>query len=154
MRVVLPVCLAVLFFLAATGGIGLFVPRIHGLSGAGDYYGVRTIVAIVIVVLLAPLLVTGFLNRASPFGMVCLWVPVAFASSVGMNTALGQDPILAELNYRAPLIDFGSIAPGTEGEGCYGIENHEWLRLDDSTGRYFVGGPGIREPLWLRNRAG
>jgi hypothetical protein len=148
------VFLTIVAVILATGGFGLFVPRIYGLPEAGDYYGLRVILAAFLVLASAPVLIFGGLKLGTRMGEVCVCAPIAFASSVFINLTLGQDPFFAELNYRAPLVDFQAVNAGTEAEGMYGIENHESLCFDEQTERYFVSGPGLRVPIWLQDRYG
>lgn len=148
------VFLTIVAVILATGGFGLFVPRIYGLSEAADYYGVRVILAVLLVVASAPFLMFGGLNLGTRLGVGCVCAPIAFASSVVINMTLGQDPLFSELNYRAPTIDFDAVNTGTEVEGMYGIENHESLCFDKQTECYYVSGPGLRVPTWLQSRFG
>lgn len=148
------VFLTIVAVILATGGFGLFVPRIYGLSEAGDYYGFRVILAVFLVVVSSPVLVFGGVNRGTSLGKDCIGAWIALALSVFINLILGQDPVFAELNYRASFVDFPAVNAGTEAEGMYGIENHEFLCFDEQTERYFVSGPGLRVPTWLQDRIG
>lgn len=130
--------LALTALVALTGGFGLLVPRIHGLTGCGDYLSGRLLLCALIAFALA---YVGLLARraTSPVGRLVSLSPVLFCASVVVNLAGGHDPLLAWLDWRAPFVDYASLTPGTETAGCLFIGNHEWISCDLGTGTYLAG---------------
>lgn len=131
--------LALTALVALTGVFGLLVPRIHGLSGCGDYLFGRLLLCAPIALALASM---GFLAREArnPVARLVALSPALFCASVVVNLAGGHDPLVAWLDWRAPHVDYASLTPGTETAGCWFVENHEHVSYDPVADLYTAEG--------------
>lgn len=125
--------LAALALFLATGGFGLLAPSIDRLvTECSDYVFTQVAVCLLISVPLAFLSLLCWRSRStSRLATAAALAGPVFVASVVLNLALGQDPLLARLNWLAPTFEYG--------EHGHMIENHEWIDHDPARDRYHAG---------------
>lgn len=110
---------------ALTGGFGLLVPSVSGLSG-GDFWRDRLVLAFCLL-----LATTGVAMAVARKGGLVFGLLVAI--SCAFNVAAGQDPVGAVTNWHVQHVDFRTIEAGTPGEGRYPIESREYIVQSNGT---------------------
>ena len=147
--------LTILSLAATTGCFGVLVPRIHGLEHCGDYLARQLMISTGLLLLVCaaaicwlPYEFVAKTPRRNRCAALLLWLGFICVASTSCNLALRQDPFLALLNWRAPLINYAEIDAGSEAEGNYYLDSHEFLCFDADEGKYYAAGQGVPHPIW------
>ncbi|MBI2921571.1 MAG: hypothetical protein HYY18_10860 [Planctomycetes bacterium] len=129
-----------------TGGFGILVPDILGLRTCQDFLMTRIFELVLLAGLFFAIRVAVHHAIEEKWDRKLGFWSLALLVSGVVNIVLGQDPLAAWLNCRAPFVEFDPEW------GNYPIADHEHLYRDEPLDLYYVGGPGVPVPDVLRDK--